>query len=141
MASLYRQPLLKQMTSKFPISYQDKSLTITKDFITIKGGDHEAIRIDWISEVRITREQKGDYKAGAILFFIIGAFTIMIGIGLLFFALGIAAWNTNIWEYRLQIKVVDETITLRTSKRKSNLKALANTIRGLSLSNKLHAVV
>lgn len=107
----------------------------------MRGGDHEAIRIDWISEVMITREKIGDYKSGAILFAIIGAFTIAFGIGILFFALAIAAWNTNIYKHSLQIKVVDKIITIKTSKHRSGLKSIANTIKGLSLSNKLNVVV
>lgn len=127
--------------TKFPIIFQDKDLTITKEFISMRGGDHEAIRIDWISEVMITREKIGDYKSGAILFAIIGAFTIAFGIGILFFALAIAAWNTNIYKHSLQIKVVDKIITIKTSKHRSGLKSIANTIKGLSLSNKLNVVV
>ena len=126
---------------KIPILYKNKDLTITKEFISVKGGDPEAIRIDWISEVRITRKKQGDYKAGAILLFIIGAFTIAFGVGIVFFALAIAAWNTNIYEYSLQVKAVNRLTTLQTSKRKSALTSLANTLRGLSLSNKLHTVV
>lgn len=54
-------------------------------------GEREAIPISSISSIEISRKVTGDYKAGAILFFILGILSIWFLVGFIFIALGLAA--------------------------------------------------
>lgn len=122
---------------RFPIIYQDKQITITKDFISLPKGEREIISIASISGITVTRNRVGNYKNAGILFFIVGVFTIAFGIGWLFLAWGIGAMLTNVYEYNLKVIVDGRPVLLLTGKGGYRLKSLAKTIHGLSLSKSL----
>lgn len=118
--------------------FSDKNITITKDFIHQVNGEREVIRIDSISQIEVSRIIAGDYKAGAILFFILGILSIWFLVGFVFLALGIAAWNTKIYLYSLTVTTNGTKIYLFEKwKSHSYLKGIARTLQGLTLSNKV----
>lgn len=122
------------------IIYRSPEITITRDFISLPGRDPETISIGRISEVRVTRILIGDYKAGAILFFVIGILTVVWVIGWFFLVMAVAAWNTSIYAYSLVAVVDGKGMILLSNKSKSRMKSLANTISGLSLSRNVLAL-
>jgi TM2 domain-containing membrane protein YozV len=62
----------------------------------------EAIALNSIKKSSVKPEVIGDFKSGAILYFVLGVLSIWFLIGFLFIALGIAAWNTKIYKYILE---------------------------------------
>lgn len=117
--------------------FKSPDLTLTRDFIILPSGEHEAIPINAVTEVTVSRTLTGDYKSGAVLFFILGVLSIWFFVGFIFIALGLAAWNTNTYSYDLYILAHGERIHLATAKKKGGLKDIARTINGLSLSKKI----
>lgn len=118
--------------------YKDPDITITRDFLHFPHGERETIQINSISEIIASRTETGDYKAGAVLFFIIGIATVWFVIGFLFLVLGIAAWNTRIYSYHLKIRVGENIMEILSSKSRGHVKSIASTIRGLAFSQKIH---
>lgn len=115
---------------------------ITREFLHLPHGERETVPISSISEIQVSRKKVGDYRQGAALFFLLGILSIWFSVGFVFIVLGIAAWNTNIYQYNLSIVSRGETLIIATSKRKGPLKDIARTIHGVSLSKKiLHTFV
>jgi len=77
--------------------YRDHDILITKEFIKLTDSESEAIPITAIQKVELRKEVVGNYRAGAILFFVLGILSIWFMIGFLFLAWGIAAWNKKIY--------------------------------------------
>lgn len=118
--------------------YKSPDLIITKDRIILPGGDSEAILLSDIEKVSTARRKIGDYKAGAVLFFILGILSFWYFVGFIFIALGIAAWNTNIYSYHLSIKLHRVSVELLSSKRR--VGSLARTLRGACVAPRLRLI-
>lgn len=114
--------------------YKDQDITITKDMLILPNGERESIQLNTISDIQVTRKQEGDYKSGAVLFFVIGVVTVVFGIGIIFLILGIAAWHTNIYSYRLLIVTRGEYVEVLAGRKRGQLKSLARTIHGAAFS-------
>ncbi len=71
--------------------YQDKQITITKDFIRVNDFEIEAIAISTIKKAYVKAQVIGDFKNVAIMFFVLGILSIWFLIGFVFIALGIGA--------------------------------------------------
>ena len=115
-----------------PIVYQDKRITITKDFIRIAGASSETISINQISTIEVVQKEKNNYRKATPLFIIVGLLTVTFGIGFLFLAWGIASWFYKEYTYTLQIDSIPGVFEIPG--KKARLKSLAHTIHGLAFS-------
>lgn len=112
--------------------YKSRDLIITRDRLILPRGDREAIMLSDIEEISAVRRKTGDYKSGAVLFFILGVLSIWFFVGFIFIALGIAAWNKNIYSYHLSIKLRGASVELLSGKSRWRVMSLARTLQGVS---------
>lgn len=119
------------------VIYRHGGIMLTRDFIRLSGHDREVIPIDSISAVRVTRREVGNYKSGALLFFLLGILTLWTVFCVVFFALGLGAWLTNIYAYGLEVETRGDTVQIMQKSRRAPVTGLAHTIAGLCLSRKV----
>jgi hypothetical protein len=130
------------VNNKIKVIYQDKDITITRDFVRLAGHSYrETIPVGSISNARVTSLEIGNYRTAAPLLVLIGLISLVFFfMGFIFIALGIGAWFTKIYRHTLIAKVDGSGYTLIPSGPRGRLRSIASTINGLALSKKLTAV-